>query len=299
MSEPFRNAYARRIGHVVAHICAHLDEDLSLARLSEVAGFSKFHFHRQFSAFTGFPLASFVRLCRLKRAAYLLAFDPSRSVLEVALDAGFAGPEAFARAFKELHEQTPSEFRQAPRWAAWAAQRPFPRPMTEVLMQPEIVEFAPTRVAVLEHRGPPGTLMATVTRFIAWRRGCQDSPVATRRTFGIGYDDPTTTEPSEYRFDVCGELGGELTPNTAGVIEKTIPGGRCAVARHVGSTDAIGDSVRSLFRDWLPASGEQLRDFPIFFQYITRMPAVPEHEQVTDIYLPLAARGATSANATR
>ena len=154
-------------------------------------------------------------------------------------------------------------------------------------MKPRIVDFPETRVAVMEHRGPPETLITSVTRFIEWRRNCKDSPIATQRTFGVGYDDPTTTEPARYRFDVCGELSGPLSPNAAGVIEKVIPGGRCAVARHVGSTDAIGDSVRALYAEWLPTSGEQPRDFPVFFQYISRMPSVPEHEQVTDIFLPL------------
>ena len=282
-----RNAYGRRIERVIAHICAHLEEDLSLTRLSEVAGFSKFHFHRQFSASTGFTVAQFVRLVRLKRAAYLLAFDRSRSVLEVALDAGFGGPEAFARAFKEVHEQTPSEFQRSPRWAAWASGRPLPSPSIERKMKPHIVQFPETRVAVLEHRGPPETLMMTVTRFIEWRRGCKDSPVATHRTIGVAYDDPSATEPQDFRFDVCAELSGTLSPNAAGVVEKVIPGGRCVVARHVGSTDAIGPSVRALYAEWLPASGEQPRDFPVFFDYISRMPSVPEHEQVTDIYLPL------------
>jgi len=60
------------------------------------------------------------------------------------------------------------------------------------------------------------------------------------------------------------DLCGPLHPNDAGVIEKVIPGGRCAVARHIGSTDAIGDTVRTLYARWLPASGEQLRDFPYF-----------------------------------
>src|SRR6187401_3218876 len=155
------NLYARRIQRVIAYICDHLDEDLSVARLSDVAGFSMFHFHRQFSAFTGFTVAQFVRLTRLERAAYQLAFDRSRSVLQVALDAGFAAPESFARAFKELHGQTPSEFRQAPRWLLWAARRPLPTPTSpRTDMKPEIVQFATTRIAVLEHRGPPEGLMA-------------------------------------------------------------------------------------------------------------------------------------------
>jgi AraC family transcriptional regulator len=286
--DPHRNAYARRIERVIAHICAHLEEELSLERSSEIAGFSKFHFHRQFTAYTGFTPAQFVRFTRLKRAAYQLAFDRSRTVLQVALDAGFRSPEAFARAFKELHEQTPSEFRQSPLWTAWASRRPLPSPTTsEHDMKPSIVHFPETRVAVLEHRGPPETRMASVTRFIAWRRGCKDSPAATHRTFGIPYDDPATTEPELFRFDICAELTGPLSPNDAGIIEKLIPSGRCGLARHLGSTDTLEHTVRALYADWLPQSGERLRDFPVFFHYVSRMPSVAEHEQVTDIYLPL------------
>jgi AraC family transcriptional regulator len=282
-----REAYERRIDAVVKYICAHLDEPLTVERLSEVAGFSKFHFHRQFTEYAGFTVSHFVRLTRLKRAAYQLAFDPARRIIDVAFDAGFGAPESFARAFKEAQGQTPSEFRQAPDWIAFRRARQAPTPIRSNSMKPEIVEFAQTRVAVLEHHGPPDRLMATVARFIQWRKSCRDSPVATHRTLGITYHDSHTASPEEYRFDVCGELSGPLSQNDAGVVEKIIPGGRCAVARHVGSTDAIGETVHELYAKWLPESGERLRDFPLFFHYIARMPAVNEHEQVTDVYLPL------------
>jgi AraC family transcriptional regulator len=282
-----REAYERRINGVVSYICAHLDEQLAVERLSEVAGFSKFHFHRQFTEYSGFTVSHFVRLTRLKRAAYQLAFDPGRRIIDVALEAGFSAPESFARAFKEAQGQTPSDFRRAPEWAAFQRAPQPPTPIRSNSMSPEIVEFAETRVAVLEHHGPPDRLMASIARFIDWRKSCRDSPVATRRTLGITYHDLRTTNPADYRFDICGELSGPLSPNDAGVVEKTIPGGRCAVARHVGSTDAIGDTVHELYAQWLPESGEQLRDFPLFFHYIARMPSVSEHEQLTDVYLPL------------
>jgi AraC family transcriptional regulator len=44
-----QDAYQRHIERVINYICSHLDEELSLDHLSEVAGFSKFHFHRQSS----------------------------------------------------------------------------------------------------------------------------------------------------------------------------------------------------------------------------------------------------------
>lgn len=285
--EPLDTAQVRRIERAIEYICAHLGEELSLDRLSAVAGFSKFHFHRQFSAFTGLGVAQFVRLMRLKRAAYQLAFDPGRSVIEIALDAGFSAPESFARAFKDVQGQSPSEFRRSPRWGGWADERRVPTPTQANRMTPDIVQFTTTRVAVLEHIGPPEALLASVGRFIQWRKASGDSPIATCRTFGIPHDDPEHTSPEAFRFDICGELLGPLQPSAAGVIEKVIPGGRCAVVRHVGSTDRLGDTVRALYGSWLPASGERLRDAPFFFHYVKRMPVVAEHEQVTDVYLPL------------
>jgi AraC family transcriptional regulator len=153
-------------------------------------------------------------------------------------------------------------------------------------MNPNLVQFEESRVAVLEHRGPAQTLMASVTRFIEWRRAAEDSPIATSRTFGIPYDDADGA-PDDFRFDICGELHAPLQSNRAGIVEKIIPSGRCAVARHVGSTDALGETVCALYADWLPQSGERLRGFPLYFHYIERMPTVLEHHQVTDVYLPL------------
>ncbi len=43
-------AYAKRFDSVLAYIDGHLEGDLSVKTLSEVAHFSAFHFHRQFTA---------------------------------------------------------------------------------------------------------------------------------------------------------------------------------------------------------------------------------------------------------
>jgi AraC family transcriptional regulator len=75
--------------------------------------------------------------------------------------------------------------------------------------------------------------------------------------------------------------------NPQGVMTKSIPAGRCARVRHYGSHTRIGESIYPLYRNWLPESGEELRDFPLFFHYLNLMPEIPEHELVTDIYLPL------------
>jgi len=154
-------------------------------------------------------------------------------------------------------------------------------------LEVNIIAFKATKVAVLEHRGPHEFLNDSVLRFIAWRKSSQLSPVETSRTFGIAYDDPDKPEPNAFRFDICGSVAADVPLNPQGVITKTIPAGRCAVVRHLGSRDRIAESIYPLYRDWLPQSGEELRDFPLFFDYVNLFPEVAEHALITDIHLPL------------
>ena len=57
--------------------------------------------------------------------------------------------------------------------------------------------------------------------------------------------------------------------------------------RGVGNTDDLENAALYLYRDWLPQSGEEARDFPLYCQRITFFPEVPEHEAVADLFLPL------------
>jgi AraC family transcriptional regulator len=154
-------------------------------------------------------------------------------------------------------------------------------------MKVKIVDFEQTKVAAIEHRGAPELVNDSAQIFIEWRKQSGLSPVKSSKTFGIAYDNPDTTEPAKFRFDICGQVEEDIPANPQGVVNGVIPSGRCAQLRHVGSHDRIKESIYYLYRDWLPGSGEELRDFPLFFQYLNLMPETPELELVTDIYLPL------------
>ncbi|MFK5949391.1 MAG: GyrI-like domain-containing protein [Methylococcales bacterium] len=151
----------------------------------------------------------------------------------------------------------------------------------------EITTFKKTKVAVFEHRGSPAVLNDSISQFIEWRKNTGLSPVEQCNTYGVAYDDPATTIAEDFRFDICGEVSADIPKNTQGVITKTIPAGRCAKIRHLGSHEQMDEKIRALYSQWLPESGEALRDFPCFFHYINLFPQVAEHQLITDIYLPL------------
>jgi len=154
-------------------------------------------------------------------------------------------------------------------------------------MQVNIVNFPETKVAVLEHRGVPSLVNESVSTFIDWRKSSMLSPVKTSKTFGIVYDDPNVVAPADFRFDICGSIESDVPQNPQGIINKTIPGGCCAVVRHTGSHDYMDAKIYKLYGEWLPESGEELRDFPFYFHYLNFFPEVEEHQLLTDIYLPI------------
>ncbi len=279
--------YAGRFNKVFEYIDQHLDDALSVELLSQVAHFSKFHFHRQFSDYCGISVMRYIQLIRLKRASYRLAFNTLERVTDIALDAGFENPESFSRAFKLTFGQTPTEFRKQPKWQPWNERYRFPIKNRKTIMEVKIINFEQTPVAVLEHRGAPDLVNDSVKIFIDWRKTSGLSPVKTSDNYGIAYDNPDTTTPEDFRFDICGSVYENVPTNPQGVINKVIPAGRCAVVRHMGSHQRIGEAAYYLYRDWLPDSGEELRDFPLYFHYINLMPDTPEHELMTDLHLPL------------
>lgn len=284
--------YHRRMQRVLDHIDRHLDDNLDLEMLSGVAALSKYHFHRQFTATFGLSVHRYVQLARMKRASYRLAYRNAHSVTDIAMDAGYDAPDAFARAFRQRFGQSPSSFRKYPDWEPWlAAFRPLNDARSKLMQTTytlddvTIRDVAPTPVAVMEHRGDPASIGATIQRFIVWRKAAGLSPKSSP-TFNVFHCDPRTTHP-EYRIDLCVGTDRPIEANGDRIEAGMIPGGRCAVLRVVGKSDNLELAALYLYRDWLPASGEEARDFPLYCQRLAFFPEVPEHEAVAELFLPL------------
>ncbi len=291
-SEP-ADTYRSRMVRVLDHIDRHLDDTLDLDALSGIAAFSKFHFHRQFTAMFGLSVHRYVQLARLKRATRRLATSPALSVTEIALEAGYDAPDAFARAFRRRFGQAPSAFRGAPDWAALdTAFSSFHQARGKVMQRfsfgdVTIREVPATPVAMMTHVGEPSSIDATVARFTAWRRanGLTDPDLP---LFGVFPTDTRSTPAAEFRMQICVGSDRAIPPNDDGVEAGSIPGGRVASLRLLGTAgDDLEPAALFLYRDWLPASGEELRDFPLYCQRLKFFPLVPAHDAITDVFLPL------------
>ncbi|MBZ9684380.1 AraC family transcriptional regulator [Mesorhizobium sp. ESP6-5] len=286
--------YHARMQRVLDHIDQHLNGNLDLDALSGIAAFSKYHFHRQFTATFGLSVHRYVQLARMKRASYRLAFRDAESVTDIAMDAGYDAPDAFARAFRQRFGQSPSSFRKSPDWAPWlAAFGPMDNARSKLMHitydhdDVTIRDVPPTPVAIMEHRGDRATLGDTIQRFIAWRKAAGLSP-ETSPTFNVFRSERMPANPADYSMDLCVGTDLPIDADDGQMMAGVIPGGRCAVLRVVHNTNNLEPAALYLYRDWLPASGEEARDFPIYCQrHFSMFPNVPVPDVVCELFLPL------------
>ncbi|MCH9621695.1 MAG: Transposon Tn10 TetD protein [Chlamydiia bacterium] len=82
------------------YIQENLDSKISLKRISQIAGFSPYHFHRIFHAYSDESLNNYVRRLRMEKSAGKIKYDKD-SITEIAMDSGYETPQAFLLLLKK------------------------------------------------------------------------------------------------------------------------------------------------------------------------------------------------------
>ncbi|MFT3783411.1 MAG: AraC family transcriptional regulator [Nibricoccus sp.] len=276
--------YHERLNRVLLFIDQNRGEPLSLDRLASVACLSPCHFHRIFRAMVGESLGQYVQRIRLQTAAVQLQTS-TRSVIDIALDAGYESAAAFSRAFEQRFGMAPTECRTSHRIELQVRAAQLKQSDAANMITPEIRQRPATKVAFVRHTGPyaqVGTAWQKICSF-AGPRGL----LGPKTSFiGISRDDPKITATDQLRYDACVTLERDIAPEgEIGV--QTIPAGRYAMFLHKGPYEQFGMTYDAIFRDWLPNSREQLSDEPAFELYLNTPETTPPADLRTEIWLRL------------
>ena len=102
---------------VTNYIDSHRSDDLTVEKLAELAGLSKFHFERLFTSYMGISCYQYITKRRILMAKELLG-DTDLSVMDIALRSGFFSLSTFNRVFKDVNGCSPTEFRKLYRTGA-------------------------------------------------------------------------------------------------------------------------------------------------------------------------------------
>ena len=309
--ELLRQEYVGRINRVIDFIEENIETELTLEILAREANFSRFHFHRIFSALVGETLNGFVRRLRLEKAASMLMAHPKETITGIALACGFSSSAAFARSFSEYFGMSASAFRSRG-WKRSPGNRPVnskickteskagkasqPSPYYidgrninskgRLQMRVEVKEMPDLHVAYYRHVGSYSGVGEAFEKLMRWAgpRGLLKFPKTLM--LGVYHDDPQITETSRLRSSACitvpegTEVGGEIGT-------MTVPGGRFAVASFKITHEQFGEAWDELMGKWLPESGYQPDDRPCYELYRNDPKTDPEGKFIVDICVPV------------
>lgn len=96
---------------VIDYIEEHLSEKLDLELVAEAVHYSKYYLHRIFTQTVGLTVHDYVKRRQLTEAAKLLVFS-EKSILEIALLAGYESQQAFTDSFRAMYKKAPGQYRE-------------------------------------------------------------------------------------------------------------------------------------------------------------------------------------------
>ncbi|MDL2405685.1 AraC family transcriptional regulator [Rhizobium calliandrae] len=273
--------YETRLRRVSAYIHEHLDDELDMEKLAEIACMSSYHWHRIYRAIYGETAAATVKRLRLHRAAGDLV-NTRLSVGDIAKRSGCPNLQSFNRIFKSVYGMPPARYRNEGSHRIFT---PSTQGRITLMFDVTLRTISSISLVGVAHRGPYmqigqafETLFGTIyARGLAWPQ---------MRMIGVYLDDPDLVAADRLRSYACVNAGDEIA--AAPPLERrTIDGGEYAVLRHKGPYADMHKAYQWLYAEWLPASGRQLRDAVMFEEYLNNPRDVPPTELLTEIHMPL------------
>ncbi|MDD1369155.1 effector binding domain-containing protein, partial [Bacillus sp. MHSD17] len=259
-SKQSRNEYLRRIYKVQDYIELHIDDPLSIEKLADVAGFSKFHFHRIFKGIVDEPLSRYVNRLKLERATNLLTYRLDMTITDIAYHFGFTDSAVFSRTFKNYYGVSPSQYRNDNSKNCKDVNEPSQyNEYKKVRGNVEIVTADDIDVAYVRHIGTYEELTIAFPKMIeklfhyAAEENChvfEDTKVLT-----IYHDHHEFTEDNHLRTSLCITISNESAVETNDIGIMVIPSGKYAVGHFEIFQDEYKGAWDFLYGEWLPNSG--------------------------------------------
>ena len=282
-----KQSYQQRLERVVDYISQHLDQDLEVNQLAEVAHFSPYHFHRIYREMLGEPVNATVRRYRLHHAAYAL-ISTEQPILTIAKNVCYGSVEAFSRAFSKAYGFTPAQYRKQRKTHCFLEAEPSlpQRHVRDMMMfNIEMMNLPEMRLIGLEHEGDYLQIGHKFDQLFM-QAGTLGLLNENTRSFGLYYGDPESVPAEELRSAACVTVAeadiAKIESDVYG--EQVIPEGQYATLLFKGPYPEISTAYSWMFGEWLPNSGLQMGDFPPMEEYLNDPKGTAPEELLTRIH---------------
>ncbi len=253
--------YYSRIQQTIDYIDTHLNENITLEKLAEIASLSKYYYHRLSSSLLGESVMSYIRKRRLSRCAMMLS-ESSLRIIDIALENGFESQEVFIRAFTKYFGITPAKYRKlqtkiklTDKISLLGKPKEIPQEsiLPKIVVQKELLgvgmQFVTTQKEIIENMSILRFHEMFKTR-IQEITGC----IHPHQIYGICEDDPYTNQI--YHTVFVEVISHRNIPN--GMNAYHFDASRYLIFSHKGSVQEILNTYHYIYHDWLPNSDYEL-----------------------------------------
>ncbi|SCY45862.1 AraC family transcriptional regulator [Alkaliphilus peptidifermentans] len=291
-----RQIYISKINAVQDYIEKHLEDELHIEQLANIACFSVFHFQRIYHQITGESLYSFIKRLRLEKAAFLIRSNRSLPILDIALTVGFSNQASFAKAFKERYGINASQIRKlndldlikvnySTNGKVFYEKEHYNIPIDLSIRSKE-----PTKVIYIRHigsyKGDSHLFMGMFSKLYDYASS-QNLIEKESAWFAAYHDYGDLTMENKLRVSVCMSIAEDV----AGVGEfgsMHLEGGKYAVGKFLLKKDEYQGAWNYMFSKWLPESG-YIPDDRICFEHYPLEGFIEGKEgRVVEIFIPIA-----------
>lgn len=292
-----RQIYISKINKVQDFIEKHLEENLKVEQLAEIAAFSEFHFQRIFREIIGESLYSYIKRLRLEKAVFLLQSNPKLTIQEIALTVGFSNQASFAKAVKERYKITASKMRKLDSIEMSSLKSRISRngkvSIEEIAynipMELNVRTIETSRVLYVRHtgayKGNADLFMKLFAKLYRYAEG-KNLISAETKWFVTYHDFGDLTAEEKLRLSVCMSIEKEIKEtNEFGCME--IHGGRYGVGRFSLDAKSYQGAWNYMISKWLPESGYIPDDRVCFEFYPPRENTENEEEHLVEIFIPI------------
>ncbi len=295
--------YIRRIHKVQDHIECHIGKPLALEELSDVAGFSKYHFSRIFQGLLHEPLAHYVTRIRMESALFYLAHRLDKNMTDIAYELGFTDSAVFSRAFKNYYGLSPREYRQEysknciepfliSEYNGDTARKEREWELFPVTGEITLVRLEEKQMAYVRHTGTYESLAKEYANLVQTLfTGAENQQLLVgdeNWVLAIYHDNPEFGEEKSFRTSLCLTVPEDRTVHEDGVLLRMmLEGGLYAVGHFAIRQEQYKDAWNYMYQEWITGSGYVPRNsYP--FEVYRNIPSNEEnpiHE--VDIYVPI------------
>ncbi|MCR8844523.1 AraC family transcriptional regulator [Paenibacillus sp. SC116] len=278
--------WVARMNEAINYIEEHITEDISYSEVAKVACCSTYHFQRMFSFITEVPLSEYIRRRRLTLAAFELQ-NSQEKVIDLALKYGYDSPEAFTRAFQQLHGTTPTAAR-----SVGTQLKAYPRLSFQISIKgvvamdyriEEVGSF--TIVGQKEHVSHKDSYQVIPQLWVeAQGKGLFETLLSIRnesnKINGILGVCANGNWGQNDGFDYYMAIASDQElPD--GLVKIDIPAATWAEFESTGAPQNIQESWKRLYTEWLPVSSYDFANLPAIESYL------PPEENKNELWIPV------------